>query len=339
MEVILSPDLRLIMQEKADKRRENLPTRSEVAAIIPDAGQDYGRRTFRDIILCLRRSGNGPQLQQIDPSNAGYLPLHYVLLLPYSTRGWSWSCRLDLPARNNEEQEPTALHDELGDDGEDVDEPIEANTGRKSDRMSARAYYAFRIFTRPDDFNTLQRGCRLWQQYLVDAWATIEQSRLQWVTDHQDELRADLYKGLADAIAAADIDFQIAESCGRKIVLPSGHVGSARYMQSLFHDAMAIVQYKGPPTLFITFTANPNWEEITRELFPGQTVQDRPDLVARVFELKKKELLHELKQKAIFGKASARFWTIEYQKRGLPHCHLLLFLDDHDQFLQPDNID
>ena len=231
------------------------------------------------------------------------------------------------------------MHDKLEDDGEDVDEPIEANTGRKSDRMSARAYHAFRIFTRPDDFNTLQRGCRLWQQYLVDAWATIEQSRLQWVTDHQDELRADLYKGLADAIAAADIDFQIAESCGRKIVLPSGHVGSARYMQSLFHDAMAIVQYKGPPTLFITFTANPNWDEITRELFPGQTVQDRPDLVARVFELKKKELLHELKQKAIFGKASARFWTIEYQKRGLPHCHLLLFLDDHDQFLQPDNID
>ena len=38
LEVMLSPDLRLILQEKADKRRENLPTQSEVAAIIPDAG-------------------------------------------------------------------------------------------------------------------------------------------------------------------------------------------------------------------------------------------------------------------------------------------------------------
>jgi hypothetical protein len=31
-------------------------------------------------------------------------------------------------------------------------------------------------------------------------------------------------------------------------------------------------------------TANARWEEIERELLPGQTAYDRPDLVARVFE-------------------------------------------------------
>jgi hypothetical protein len=35
-------------------------------------------------------------------------------------------------------------------------------------------------------------------------------------------------------------------------------------------------------------TANPTWREIKDELNPGQTYADRPDLVARVFKLKKR---------------------------------------------------
>jgi hypothetical protein len=36
LELLLSPELRLILQEKTDRRTHNLPTRSEVAALIPD---------------------------------------------------------------------------------------------------------------------------------------------------------------------------------------------------------------------------------------------------------------------------------------------------------------
>ena len=35
----------------------------------------------------------------------------------------------------------------------------------------------------------------------------------------------------------------------------------------------------------------------------------------------------------------ARVWTIEYQKQGLPHLHLLVFLEDSDHFLEPEVID
>ena len=73
-------------------------------------------------------------------------------------------------------------------------------------------------------------------------------------------------------------------------------------MQQLFQDSMAIVHHFGRPTLFITFTANPKWEEILRELLPGQTAVDRPDLVARVFHLKQQELLKEIKTKNIFSR-------------------------------------
>ena len=94
---------------------------------------------------------------------------------------------------------------------------------------------------------------------------------------------------------------------------------------------MAIVRQYGRPSLFITFTANPEWDEITRELLPGQQPTDRPDLVARVFHMKLKHLLHDLKKKHIFGHYRGSVWTIEYQKRGLPHMHLLLFLYPYDR--------
>ena len=49
---------------------------------------------------------------------------------------------------------------------------------------------------------------------------------------------------------------------------------------------MAIVRKYGKPDFFVTFTCNPTWPEIVENLMPGQTAQDRPDLVARVFNLK-----------------------------------------------------
>jgi hypothetical protein len=54
---------------------------------------------------------------------------------------------------------------------------------------------------------------------------------------------------------------------------------------------MAIVRSKEILHVFITFTYNPNWQEIVAELEPNQTASDCPDLVARVFQMKVKALL------------------------------------------------
>jgi hypothetical protein len=91
--------------------------------------------------------------------------------------------------------------------------------------------------------------------------------------------------------------------------------------------------------LFITVTANPQWIEITRALLRGQTSYDRPDLVARIFELKKKAIIKEIHQDGIFGECAAFVYTIEFQKRGLPHMHLLIFLCHPYKLLNPDDID
>ena len=91
--------------------------------------------------------------------------------------------------------------------------------------------------------------------------------------------------------------------------------------------------------IFLTMTADPNWPEIRRELLPGQTVTDRPDLVARVFQLKKKALMNAILKYHIFGPCDAHVYTIEFQKRGLPHMHLLLFLRAEFKLLSPNVVD
>lgn len=99
-----------------------------------------------------------------------------------------------------------------------------------------------------------------------------------------------------------------------------------------FQNAMAITRHLQKSALFITFTANPHWPEIQRELRPGQQAESRPDLTSRVFHMKTKELLNDLKRKNVFGNYRGSVYTIEYQKRGLPHIHLLLFLPPEEQF-------
>ena len=75
----------------------------------------------------------------------------------------------------------------------------------------------------------------------------------------------------------------------------------------------------------------PQGNRYTRQnLFENQTAYDRPDLVARVFNLKKKAFLKDLIQNGVFGKVVAHVHTVEFQKRGLPHLHILLILSKSD---------
>ena len=72
----------------------------------------------------------------------------------------------------------------------------------------------------------------------------------------------------------------------------------------------------GKPDLFITFTCNPQWKEITDELLEHQTSADHPDLVARVFKLKLHLLLHDIYYGSanVLGKMLAFIYVIEWQK-------------------------
>ena len=110
-------------------------------------------------------------------------------------------------------------------------------------------------------------------------------------------------------------------------------------MYQQYLDGMEIARYFKKIDIFLTMTANPKWVEITRELLPGQTAADRPDLVSRVFQLKKKALLNAILKDGIFGASVAHVYVIEFQKCGLPHMHLLIFLKREYKLLTPETID
>jgi hypothetical protein len=207
----------------------------------------------------------------------------------------------------------------------------------KRESVTMREYYAYRLQQRSHEGTTLLLGGRLFQQFIVDAYTCIEEERLRWVRTNQKKLRSELYSGLKDAILRGDTN---PITVGKRIILPSSFMGNPRYMVQNYQDAMAICKSVGYPDLFIT-TCNPKWLEIAlfSESIEGQKVEDRSDIVARIFRIKLDELLHNLRNKSHFGRVIAIVYTIKFQKRGLPHAYILLFLDPNDKCPSSTDID
>ncbi|KIJ35047.1 hypothetical protein M422DRAFT_262790 [Sphaerobolus stellatus SS14] len=295
-----------------DQRRYNAPTSTEVAALLlGPADQPYDKR---DIILYLWGGG----VCRIDEGSPYYTPLHYVLLFPKGEFGWHWSMRLQpgISGRHWRRREEEEEEDEVENDSENEIEGDHASQGR----LTCVRFHAYRLHIKPEDKvqGLLPRGGRLLQQYVVDAWAQIEQSRLSWLQFNQNKLRAEVYNGLADALQSGDASL---DNIGRQLVLPSSHIGSPRNMQQLYQDSMAICHKYIKPKWFVTATTNPAWKEITDELLPGQTPSDRPDL------------------DGVLGKVTTFVCHIEFQKRGLPHEHSLYFGSPDDPIRSPEDVD
>ncbi|CAG9834798.1 unnamed protein product [Diabrotica balteata] len=107
-------------------------------------------------------------------------------------------------------------------------------------------------------------------------------------------------------------------------------------MEEYIQDAMAYVREYGRPCLFITFTCNPKWPKITSLLLPGQNAIHRHDITARVFRQKLKSLISYITKLYVFGPTRCWLYSVEWQKRGLPHVHILVWLIDK---IRPEEID
>jgi hypothetical protein len=236
----------------------------------------------------------------------------YVLLFPFGENGWHPEIPLILPVvdQPDEEEEDRAVGEE-------------SNSIKRREKVTLLEYYAYRLHQRETESLHIFQAGALFQQWIVDAWAATDQSRLAWMKHNQKKLRVDLYKGLVDTLAN-DGQASLADQ-GSRFILPSSYIGGSRFMFQLYQDSLAIARFCGKPDWFITMTADGNWPEIQKELLPGQTAADRPDLVARVFRENVRILLKAIKDGA-FGKFAGMVYTIEFQKRGYPHIHILVFL-------------
>ncbi|KAI5403741.1 hypothetical protein KIW84_051055 [Lathyrus oleraceus] len=207
----------------------------------------------------------------------------------------------------------------------------------KRNRLTIREWLAFRIQNRSCKTKTLLPLRRLFQQFLVHGYTMLESERLQWIHGNQPKLRVSKYKSLNEE---GDQSNTHDSSTGKRVFLPYTYVGGRRFMDQLYYDEMTISSKVGFPDLFITFTCNPNWPKIQRILRPlGLKSQDRPDVISRIFKIKFDQLLSYLTKKGVLGKVLAYTYTIEFQKRGLPHANILIFLHPSNKYLRPEDID
>ena len=147
--------------------RYNLPSTNEEVAILM-TGDTSTRRSI--VIQPRAQDGDNADLHLISETHRSWDPLHYLLLFPYGTDGFHLN--------------------------------IQSNKQNKK-CVTAVDYYSYRLMQR-DGLNIIHRSGRLFQQYIVDACAKIEQSRLNYIRFNQNKLRSDIYSGVADAVLTHD---------------------------------------------------------------------------------------------------------------------------------------
>ncbi|KAL3643535.1 hypothetical protein CASFOL_014350 [Castilleja foliolosa] len=216
-------------------------------------------------VVVRKKDGPPHRVSKLHPS---YIPLQYPLLFPYGEPGWSTDLRLH-----------------------------SFSEGRKRN-LTVNMYYSFQIHDREGMYCLLLNGGRLFQQYLVDAYTCIEQSRLDFVSKNQNLFRSEYVAGLYDALARGDNN---AQDIGKRVFLPSS--------------------FTGGPDICISII-----RMLLRFANGGMQVENRPDIIARVFRIKVQQFLRFMRTNRTFGEVCAELYTIEFQKRGLPHYHTLLWV-------------
>ena len=89
-------------------------------------------------------------------------------------------------------------------------------------KLTAQQWAAFWLHDRPAPHNNcmVTHGGRLFQEWAVDQYSKVESQRLEFIRHHQQELRVDLYQGVADALLHDNI-----QDVGRMVVLPATFIG------------------------------------------------------------------------------------------------------------------
>ncbi|XP_021732611.1 uncharacterized protein LOC110699399 [Chenopodium quinoa] len=307
-----------------DQRVYNVPVSDEVAVVWPDAGPSSQITTPHIIV-----HEKSAQTLRICHYYGCYDPLQYPLLFPFGECGWTQNLqKRNVGGKNRIKLVPDpinscAVHTVQNFLDEEESRTVKHRT--RADRyISPREYYAYKFQIRLT--NMLLRSGRSFQQFVVDMYVKIENSRLDYLRNNQDIIRADLYQGILDSLTDGETD---ASKIGHLVVLPPSFIGCPRDLKRRYLNAMALVQRYGKLDLFKTVTCNANWPEIKCELQPGEKAQDRPDIVTRIFRAKLLTLKKQIKKERIFGEVVAMIYVVEFQKRGLPHAHLLIILK-HD---------
>ena len=313
---------RIVFLDKpsAMPRTYNEPQCPEVSLLTSSDLETSSQNYARSVVIQTSASSTAHDgrcvttLKDISYCHPAFYPLCYPLLHFQGEQGWSLAMKEDL---NITQMEYSSYMLQI------------------RDPICKGNYQQFEINTRIEK-DILLCANSLTQQYINDLYLSTENGRLDYIRFHQKQLKVELYQGLVDAVA--NMEEHLA---GNFVVLPSTHTGSPRWYQSQFQDAMERCRHLGKPTFFITFTCNPKWPEISAAMkgFELPNYSNRPDLIARVFQLKLEEIMADIVNKQVFGTVTGYIYAMEWQKRGLPHAHILIFIRQEDAIYSTSDID
>jgi len=292
----------LSKEARQHARTHNLPTTDEISVVFRTV--DGSPLFEKHLVVHYRNKG----LRRISDLDSVSDPLCFPLL--FSRGGFGWNPRI--PKQKD---------------------------GGHSIFVSLREFTRYMLARRNFEVDFLHMSRCLFQLYCILAYLKIENQKLTYLRHNQSKLRSEKYSVLKNYIRAhGDLDVRI----GRQIILPSSFIGSPRNMHQLFLDSMALVQNFGKPDFFITFTCNKNWPEI-QAVIQNESILPymHPDMIDRIFKIKLDSLLYELikAKKPLFGKVKAWTYVIEFQKRGLPHAHILLIMQEYSKVHNGEQVD
>jgi hypothetical protein len=257
---------------------------SEIAAIMSYSNTTQTEIKARRMIVVTANGEN----QAVSTVSRYWEPLSYPLLFPHGTLGWG------IVGSNHDNR---------------FDQPLDPNADIPTTQMW---HYRARLLREP----RFQIFGRLANEYIVDMFSRDLESRLAYIRSNQQRLRQNdaALMGTSDLLEPSE-----------NIYLPASFLGSKRWASEQISDSLAIAACHGNPTFFVTMTCNPEWPEIQSQLRLGQDYTDIPIVVVRVFKRKLALLLLTLKTMFVnVGRPVYCIHCVEFQKRGLPHSHILM---------------
>ena len=260
---------------------------SEIAAIMCYENTSQSQIKPRTIVISRSSSDIRSQTTQIPITSRLWEPLAYPLFFPDGTLGWG-----------------------IAGDVDDI--TAEGIRSRDSEPETSQIWFYRGRLLREPRFAIFGR---LTNEYVVDMFSRNLEARLKYIRDNQRRIQQE------------DAELMGTETVNdsENIYLPASFLGSNRWASEQIADSLAIAAMYGPPTFFITITCNSQWPEIQSQLLPGQDYTDNPVVVCRVF--RRKLMLLEKALRSMFPNAGGLLYIIhcvEFQKRGLPHAHILV---------------
>ncbi|KAL3092867.1 hypothetical protein niasHT_030056 [Heterodera trifolii] len=314
-----------------------------VAQIFLDCGANVMPPSVYDVVLTGRERTKIVYMKwwnrNIDPAN-------FPLIFSFGQFGYEYGTKLAL--RQNEHFDSTYKQirnknnnlldaaEDLGEGEEFLGSEIEQQLHRR-DNLSRSQWFRYMAHIRGPNANW-RDGHWLWdwrtlaQLYTITLNNRMEAQKVQYMKQLQGRRRLVLPNSILNWLSALRDNKGYKGKIGR-VYMPDEHFrGFRQYYQRDYANCMTICREIGKPDLLITLTMDPECDEL-EEMLPTdpdghrQQWYDRPDVICRLFVDKFKELRRDLTVKEVMGPVRGWFYSLEHQKRGLPHVHFALILD------------